>query len=105
MARRGVSVMIDVNESVKQLESEMRILNTKKVTSPVPEGISMLFILIAIRFSTAVSTPRTSPKIMYILTKLATSILFIVFIFSLLFQYDANLAKRNFLLQVNLLLI
>jgi len=30
MARRGTSVMIDINESVKQLENELRILNTRK---------------------------------------------------------------------------
>ena len=30
MARRGTSVIIDVNESVKQLENELRILTTQK---------------------------------------------------------------------------
>ncbi len=30
MARRGTSVMLDINESVKQLENELRILNTQK---------------------------------------------------------------------------
>ena len=30
MPRRGVSAIVDVNESVKQLENEIRVLNTQK---------------------------------------------------------------------------